>query len=323
LETHSLMAKLGIACMAFESGKVESLPGDPRMAARQLRSLTILTLLLLVCFAKPLYDLVRYALSNDLFSYVLLIPFISLYLAWLKKQRVRTAGLPLRGLALIPLGAGVIVLLGYWIAARSGSTMDQTEYLSSAIFVFFLFFAGACFLCLGRDTLRDISFPLGFLAFMVPLPKWLTDRLETFLQHASAAGAHAFFTLTGMPVFRQGLILQLPGMRLEVAPECSGIHSTLVLFITSLIAAQLFLATPVRRAILVFAVIPLGILRNAFRIWIIGQLCVHVSPEMINSPIHRRGGSLFFLLSLVPLFLMLYFLRRSEAVARSEQNLRG
>ena len=280
-----------------------------------------MTLLLLACFAKPLYDLVRYALNSQLFSYVLLVPFISLYLAWLKKESLTTTGLPTRGLALIPSCAGVVVLLGYWFAARSGSTMAQSEYLPWAIFGFFLLFVGACFLCLGREALRALAFPLGFLAFIVPLPMWLTDRFENFLQHASAAGADAFFTLSGMPVLKQGLIFQLPGMRIEVAPECSGIHSTLVLFITSLIAAQLFLATPLKRAILVFAVIPLGILRNAFRIWTIGELCVHVDPGMINSPIHRRGGPLFFVLSLVPLFLLLYILRRSEAKAKSERNV--
>ena len=115
-----------------------------------------------------------------------------------------------------------------------------------------------------------------------------------------------------MSFLRQGLFFQLPGIRLEVAPECSGIHSTLVLFITSLIAGQLFLRAQWKRGLLVLAVVPLGIVRNAFRIWSIGELCVHIGPRMINSPIHRRGGPLFFMLSLIPLFLLLYYLRRSE-----------
>ena len=121
-----------------------------------------------------------------------------------------------------------------------------------------------------------------------------------------------FFTATGMSFLRNGLFFQLPGIQLQVAPECSGIHSTLVLFITSLVAGQLFLQKWTNRALLTFAVIPLGILRNAFRIWTIGELCVHVSPDMIDSPIHRRGGPLFFVISLLPLFLLLYYQRRWE-----------
>jgi len=104
----------------------------------------------------------------------------------------------------------------------------------------------------------------------------------------------------------------LPGFSLDVAPECSGIHSSLVLLITSLLAGHLFLRVPWKRAVLTLAVIPLAILRNAVRILTIGELCVHVSPTMINSYIHRRGGPIFFAFSLVPFFLLLYYLRRSE-----------
>jgi exosortase/archaeosortase family protein len=62
--------------------------------------------------------------------------------------------------------------------------------------------------------------------------------------------------------------------------------------------------------VLCLAVIPLALLRNGFRVFVIGELCVHVGPQMINSPIHHHGGPLFFVLSLPPFFLLLYFLRK-------------
>ena len=65
-------------------------------------------------------------------------------------------------------------------------------------------------------------------------------------------------------------------------------------------------------AVLALAVIPLGIVRNGLRIFTLGQLCIHVSPAMINSDLHRRGGPLFFAISLTPLFFLLLFLRRLE-----------
>jgi exosortase/archaeosortase family protein len=99
---------------------------------------------------------------------------------------------------------------------------------------------------------------------------------------------------------------------MEVAPQCSGIHSTLVLFIVSLVAGYLFLQRPWARAVLAVAVAPLALLRNGFRIFTIGQLCVQVDPDMINSFIHRQGGPLFFALSLIPFFLLLLLLRRLE-----------
>ena len=152
---------------------------------------------------------------------------------------------------------------------------------------------------------------------MIPLPAAAVDYLEVASQNASAEVANFFFIITGTPTLRDGNIFQLPGMVIRVAQECSGIRSSLVLFITSLLAGYLFLRTPTRRAILLASVIPLGLLRNGFRILVIALLCVHIGPEMINSPIHRRGGPIFFAASLVPLFILLW------ALYRSEQRIRG
>ena len=99
---------------------------------------------------------------------------------------------------------------------------------------------------------------------------------------------------------------------IQVGQECSGIRSSWVLFITSLVAANLFLKSSWRRALLVGFVIPLGIIRNGFRVFVIGMLCVHFGPQMIHSIIHRQGGPMFFALSLIPLFLLLWWLRRGE-----------
>ena len=89
---------------------------------------------------------------------------------------------------------------------------------------------------------------------------------------------------------RDGVVFELPGIVLQVAQECSGIRSSWVLFITGLVASHLFLRTRWRRIVLVAFVIPLGILRNGFRILVIGLLSVHVGPHMVDSIIHRQGA---------------------------------
>jgi exosortase/archaeosortase family protein len=133
--------------------------------------------------------------------------------------------------------------------------------------------------------------------------------IEVGLQLASALVSGWFFSWTGASFLQQGLMFQLPNITLEVAPECSGIRSTLVLFITSLIAGYLFLKRPWQRTLFSALVIPLGVARNAFRIVTIGWLCIEYGPEMIHSAIHRRGGPVFFGLSLAPLFLLLFAFR--------------
>jgi exosortase len=148
---------------------------------------------------------------------------------------------------------------------------------------------------------------------MVPFPASLTADLEYFLQHSSASLANVGFQLSDLPVFRRSdLEFQLPGITLGVSPECSGIQSTVALFIVSLAAGYVFLRSPWKRALLSLAVIPLGILRNAIRIVTIGELCVHVGPDMINSYIHRKGGWIFFLVTLVPFVALLLFFAQSE-----------
>ena len=117
---------------------------------------------------------------------------------------------------------------------------------------------------------------------MVPLPDAAVDWLEKASTLASAEAAALFFAVAGTPLVRQGTLFELPGIVLRVAQECSGIHSSWVLFITSLVASHLFLRTRWRRIVLVAFVIPLGILRNGFRILVIGLLCVNVGPHMIE-----------------------------------------
>jgi exosortase C (VPDSG-CTERM-specific) len=156
------------------------------------------------------------------------------------------------------------------------------------------------------------AFPAFFLLFMVPLPSEIVAALETFFQHTSAGLAYRFIDFSGTPVLRQGLVFNLPRITLEVAQECSGIRSSFVLFILSLLAGNLFLRSNWKRLLLAVFVIPLGIVRNAFRVFVLAMLCVHVDTAYIDSPIHHQGGPLFFALSLVPFFTMLAWLRRSE-----------
>jgi exosortase/archaeosortase family protein len=77
----------------------------------------------------------------------------------------------------------------------------------------------------------------------------------------------------------------------------------------------MFLSSSWHRGLLVAMVIPLGIVRNAFRVLVIGLLCVHVGPDMIDSWIHHKGGPLFFAVTLLPLFLAAAWFRHRERKA--------
>jgi exosortase C (VPDSG-CTERM-specific) len=278
----------------------------------QLRRLAVFSVILALAFSKPLLALIQFSWHSELYSHVLLVPFISAYLAWLKKNELRPYSAPARKLALLPLATGLLLLVGCHFALRSGLKLAPVDSLAWTILSFVFLFIGACFLSLGKQNVHMLAFPLAFLIFLVPFPGFLEKALESFLQYRSADAAELLFGIAGTPLLRHGVDFHLPGFSLSVAPECSGIRSTLVLFITSLVAGHLFLRSPWKRALFALAIIPLGILRNAFRIVTIGELCIHVDPSFIDSPIHHRGGPVFFVISMIPFLLLLYYLRKSD-----------
>jgi len=282
------------------------MPGPQRSRlVRYAGFLVFLTLL----FIQPLTSLMGHAAKSDLHSHIILIPFITGYLLYL--QRGQTSAAYRTSVAgTIVLGAIGIGMLAAGISWRGSLSLNDGLAVMALSFVSFVVSGG--FLFLGSKWMAATAFPMAFLIFLVPLPDAAVDWLEKASMLASADAAAMYFRLVGTTVFREGQVFQLPGITLQVAQECSGIRSSWVLFITSLLASHVFLKTRWRRLLLVAFVIPLGILRNGFRILVIGLLCVHVGPHMIDSPIHHRGGPLFFAVSLVPLALLLWWLRRQE-----------
>jgi exosortase C (VPDSG-CTERM-specific) len=271
---------------------------------------------LLAVFGHPLLSLANYAAHSDLHSYILLVPFVSAYLLYLRRNQLPKKYVVdfVPGIVLLACGLGIL-LFTYWLDFVRGAPVANYYFVLLTLSFLCCLGAGG-FLFLGRDWMRAAAFPLAYLIFMVPMPDAMAEALETASKYASAEVANVLFHLSGTPFLREGLVFQLPNIAIEVTQECSGIRSSWVLLMTSILAANLFLKTPWRRFALVAFVIPLAILRNGFRILVIGLLCVNAGPQMIDSLIHRRGGPLFFALSLVPLLLLLGWLHKGEIRTR-------
>ena len=276
-------------------------------------------IVLLVIFARPLLTLISYVAASQLHSYVLLVPFVSAYLLYLRRDQLprnRTTDLPFT-LASLAAGLGLAAFTySLEFTGRAPATNGRIVLLTLS---FLCCLAAGGFFFLGRDWMKAAAFPLAYLIFMVPMPDAMADALEMASKTAAAEVANVLFHLSGTPFLREGPIFQLPNITIEVAQACSGIRSSWVLLMTSILAANIFLKTRWRRLALVVFVIPLAILRNGFRILVIGLLCVNVGPQMIHSLIHRRGGPLFFALSLIPFFVVLWWLRKGDVRTRQPE----
>jgi exosortase C (VPDSG-CTERM-specific) len=287
----------------------------------RFRLFLVLGAILVAAFSLPLYELLRYALEErSLYSHVLLIPFVSAYFIWGKRDVFRIRQAPSLKWT-IPFALVGVLLIATEVLLSSGHDLSRDDRLFFNIGSFFAFFLAITFGLFGPSVCLRIAFPLAFLVFIVPFPEVVTNALESASKHASAESYAFFMRATGLPYFRDGMVFALPGLSIEVAQECSGIRSSFVLFITSLIAGYVFLSKPRSRALLALVVLPLGVLRNAFRIYVLSFLTIHWDPHVIDSPLHHRGGPLFFALSLIPFLLLLGWLVRSEKLKTKENRI--
>jgi len=307
---------LASSISAYGSDALAAWRALPRPERVRLRNWAIWIAVATVAFAQPLFRLMVHASEQSLHSHILLVPFVAAHMLFTSGSALPAAGRGSIAGAALAFGAGLGALaariaLDGSLTVNDGLALTTLAYLGIA--------AAGGFLFVGVRWMAAAAFPLAFLLFMVPLPDAAVVWMEDALVLASAEVSAWMIAATGTPLLREGTVFTLPTIVLEVARECSGIRSTWVLFITSVVASQMFLTSPWRRLVLVAFVIPLGILRNGFRILTIALLCVKVGPHMVDSVIHHRGGPIFFALSLVPLFLLLTWLRRSErATPRDE-----
>ena len=247
--------------------------------------------------------------NNELYSHIVVIPFVSAYFIYIKRKEIFSgAGYDfLAGIIIIILGS-----LFYLVGLTQGNRLNENDYQSFVTFSVLVTWLGVFIFFYGVKTFKNARFPLLFLIFLIPIPSMLIEHLIDVLQKGSTEVASVLFKFSGAPFLRDGFIFQLPGIAIEVAKECSGIRSSISLFITSIIAGQLFLNTGWRKIVLTLVIFPITIFKNGLRIVTLGLLGSYVNPEILNTDVHKKGGIPFFFLSLMVLGVILWFLRRSE-----------
>jgi exosortase len=116
----------------------------------------------------------------------------------------------------------------------------------------------------------------------------------------------------GVPVSQDGVVLNIPGLTVEVSQECSSIRSSSMLLVTTMVLAQVLLRSPWRKALVIAVAIPLSIAKNGLRIFTISMLGTHVDPGYLTGRLHHQGGIVFFMIALATVFLLIWLLRRGE-----------
>jgi exosortase len=184
-----------------------------------------------------------------------------------------------------------------------------------ARFSLLLLLASLSVLFLGWNVFRAFLFPLAFLLLMIPIPTIVFNQITFPLQLLASKVAAYVLPWLGVPVFREGNVINLPAMTLEVADACSGIRSLMSL-ITLAITYGYLVERKIRvRVLLALASIPIAVFANSARIIGTGLLVQYWDPEKAEGFFHEFSGLLIFVVSLGMLVLFHQILR---AVSREE-----
>jgi len=286
---------------------------SPSLRLHHSAAFAALALASLLLWWRPLGNTLRLALSNDAYTHILLILPLSAALIYMDAKYLDAKALQSQSHSSPRLGAALLtlaLLLGCYARWWSAATDDAR--LSLAMFALVIWWIAGVLLCFGTGTFRSFLFPLCFLFLIVPMPEAVLNWIVEFLQYQSALAARIMFRAIGVPVTQDGILLYIPNLVLEVARECSSIRSSLVLVVTTLVLAHLFLRSWWRKFLLVAAAIPLAIAKNGLRIVTIGELGTRVDPAFLDGKLHHNGGIIFFGIAVAAVIMLLWILRRTE-----------
>jgi exosortase len=277
-----------------------------RVKAGEGWALRVVFLALLVCisaaaFMTPLRRLVALGRASEEYSYTLLIPVMALTLLFVERKKIfQQLGYSVRGGALIILaGLATAVAATVSLTSLSGGSRLALEMLGLVTV-----WIGCFVLCFGNKASRAAIFPLLFSLLLVPLPPPLMAKPIDWVRHGSADVTGFLFTVAGIPVVRRGMTFSLTRLTFQVATECSGIHSSIALFIAVLLAGYFCLKSAWKKALLVPLVFPIVSFTNGLRMFVIAMLSNYVDMSFFYGNLHHKGGTFFFALALALLALV-------------------
>jgi exosortase len=226
------------------------------------------------------------------FSHGFFVPVFAAYVVW--QERARFAAMAPK-----PSWAG-LVIVAVALSTLIVGVLGAELFLSRVSLLFLI--AGLVVLFLGWQYQKAILFPWLFLLLMIPIPVIIFNQVTFPLQLLASKLASTTLAALGVPVLREGNVIQLPAMPLEVAEACSGIRSLLSLTTLAIIYGYVAEKRIGVRWLLAVASIPIAVAANALRIVGTGLLVQYWDPDKAEGFFHAFSGWLIFVVSLLLLF---------------------
>ncbi len=255
-----------------------------------------------VLYRHTISALIRDWSIDDNYSHGFLIPFITVYMIWQKKET-------LSGIIPEPSSRGLLLILpgiALHIAGNIGAELFTMRF--SIIILLW----GLLLYLFGKTVFRELFIPVSYLIFMIPIPAILWNKLAFPLQLFAATLTTELIYGIGIPVLREGNVLHLANTSLEVVDACSGLRSLTSLLALSAAFAYISSLKNISKWILFFSAIPIAVAVNIIRLTVTAMMAHWIGAETAQGFLHDMSGMVVFILAFVLLFAVSALLTKAE-----------
>lgn len=251
--------------------------------------------------------------KQEEYSHGYLLPFLTLYFIWQKKNTIIQSEFSPSwwGLALI-LAALIIFIIG-----EVSALFILTQYALILVLI------GLALALMGWPACKPVLIPILLLVFAIPLPYFLEVSLSANLQLLSSKLGVYFIRWCQIPVYLEGNVIDLGDYKLQVVEACSGLRYLFPLISLGFICAYMYDVAFWKRAVVVLSTIPITILMNSFRIGMIGVLVDNWGIEMAEGFLHDFEGWIVFMACFGVLFIEMALLSKVSGETKSFSQIFG
>lgn len=246
-----------------------------------------LILLFFGLYYQIIFYMVKDWYNDSNYSHGFLIPFISAYIIWKNKEKISRIKIKEDSLGFLIILVGLVL----YILGVTGAEFFTMRFSMIPVML------GIVYCLCGREMAKNVLVPVGFLVCMIPIPSILFNVVAFPLKLFAANIATNVIQFLSIPVVRDGNIIHLTDMTLEVADACSGIRSLMSMIALGVAYAYLFQNSVIKRLILVLFIVPITITANVVRVTGTGILSHYVGPAAAQGFFHEFAGIFIFMVA--------------------------